>query len=62
MQGALTFGDVVQIGGKDRFFLIIQDISIEKNSTAKDLKANYRMVIFAVLNWRNVRFAMPMAL
>ncbi len=38
-RGFNSFGDVVQIGGKDRFFLIIQDISIEKNSTAKDLKA-----------------------
>jgi hypothetical protein len=38
-RGFNSFGDVVQIGGKDKFFLIIQDISIEKNSTAKDLKA-----------------------
>ena len=37
--GFNSFGDIVQIGGKDKFFLIIQDISIEKNSTAKDLKA-----------------------
>lgn len=38
-KGYNSFGDVVQIGGKEKFFLIIQDISIEKNSTAKDLKA-----------------------
>ena len=37
--GYNSFGDIVQIGGKDKFFLIIQDISIETNSTAKDLKA-----------------------
>ena len=37
--GFNSFGDVVQIGGKDKFFLIIQDIRIEKNSSAKNLKA-----------------------
>lgn len=38
-KGYNSFGDVIQIGRMEKFFLIIQDISIEKNSTAKDLKA-----------------------
>lgn len=37
--GYNSFGDIVQINGKNRFFLIIQDVSIEKNSHVKDLKA-----------------------
>lgn len=38
-KGYNSFGDVVSINGKEKFFLIIQDINIEKNSIAKDLKA-----------------------
>ena len=38
-KGFNSFGDVVQIGGKDEFFLIIQDIYIEKNASAKNLIA-----------------------
>lgn len=38
-KGYNSFGDVVQVNGKEKFFLIIQDISIEKNCAAKDLKA-----------------------
>lgn len=37
-QGFNSFGDVVKIGGKDKFFLIIQDIRIEKNSVENDFK------------------------
>ena len=35
--GYNAFGDIVQINGKDKFFLIIQDIKIEKNALAKDI-------------------------
>ena len=38
-QGYNSFGDTVQINGKDKFFLIIQDICIDKNSHATDLRA-----------------------
>lgn len=38
-QGYNSFGDTVQINGRDKFFLIIQDIRIDKNSHASDLKA-----------------------
>lgn len=38
-KGFNSFGDVVQVGGKDKFYLIIQDIRIEKNTSAKNLKA-----------------------
>lgn len=37
--GYNSFGDIVQINGKDNFFLIIQDINIGKNEFSKDLKA-----------------------
>lgn len=37
--GYNTFGDVVSINGKNKFFLIIQDINIPKNERAVDLKA-----------------------
>lgn len=39
-KGYNSFGDVVQINGKETFFLIIQDISIERNAQARDLKVN----------------------
>lgn len=38
-QGYNSFGDTVQINGKDKFFLVIQDIRIDKNSRAAELKA-----------------------
>jgi len=38
-KGYNSFGDVVQVNGKEKFFLIIQDITIERNSMAKDLIA-----------------------
>lgn len=37
--GYNSFGDIVMVNGKEQFFLIIQDISIEKNAKAKNLKA-----------------------
>lgn len=37
--GYNSFGDVVTIDGKEKFFLIIQDISVGKNETAENLKA-----------------------
>ncbi len=37
--GYNSFGDVVPINGKEKFLLIIQDITIKKNERAKDLKA-----------------------
>ena len=37
--GFNSFGDIVPIGGKDKFFLIIQDICVQKNGSAVDLKA-----------------------
>lgn len=38
-KGFNSFGDVVQVAGRDKFYLIIQDISIDKNTSAKNLKA-----------------------
>lgn len=38
-KGFNTFGDVVQISGNDEFFLIVQDIRVEKNTSIKNLKA-----------------------
>ena len=38
-KGFNSFGDVVPIAGKDKFFLIIQDINIDKNTSAKNLRA-----------------------
>ncbi len=38
-KGYNSFGDLVPINGKDIFFLIIQDISIDINSQARNLKA-----------------------
>ncbi len=38
-KGYNSFGDIVQINGRDNFFLIIQDISVEKNTQARNLKA-----------------------
>ncbi len=37
--GYNSFGDVVPIGNKEKFFLIIQDIMIKKNEKADNLKA-----------------------
>ena len=37
-KGYNAFGDIVQINGKEKFFLIIQDILIEKNGQARNLK------------------------
>ena len=37
--GYNSFGDIVPANGKDKFFLIIQDITIGKNEIATDLKA-----------------------
>lgn len=37
--GYNSFGDIVQINGKDNFFLVIQDAIIRKNEFSKDLKA-----------------------
>lgn len=34
-----SFGDVIQVNNRNQFFLIIQDIHIPKNSSAKGLKA-----------------------
>lgn len=38
-QGFNSFGDVAKVNGHDKFFLIIQDISIEKNCHAENLRA-----------------------
>ncbi|WP_434311245.1 FxLYD domain-containing protein [Hominifimenecus sp. rT4P-3] len=38
-KGFNSFGDVVQIAGKDKFYLIIQDISVDKNTSVQNLKA-----------------------
>lgn len=38
-KGYNSFGDAIPVNGNAKFFLIIQDISIEKNCAAKDLKA-----------------------
>ena len=38
-KGYNSFEDVVPVDGKDKFYLIIQDINIEKNTSAKNLKA-----------------------
>lgn len=38
-QGFNLFGDVAKVNGQDKFFLIIQDISIEKNCHAENLRA-----------------------
>lgn len=35
-----SFGDIILINGKEKFFLIIQDISIDRNTTAQNLKVN----------------------
>ena len=37
--GYNSFGDVVPVNGKDKFFLIIQDVVIAMNETATELKA-----------------------
>lgn len=37
--GYNSFGDIVPIGNKEKFFLIIQDIMIKKNEKANNLKA-----------------------
>lgn len=37
--GYNSFGDIVPVNGKDKFFLIIQDIMIGKNENATNLKA-----------------------
>lgn len=37
--GYNSFGDVVSIGSKERFFLIIQDIMVKKNENADNLRA-----------------------
>lgn len=37
--GYNSFGDIVPIDGKEKFFLIIQDVMIAKNESATDLKA-----------------------
>lgn len=37
--GYNSFGDIVPVNGKDKFFLIIQDITIGKNEIATNLKA-----------------------
>lgn len=39
-KGYNSFGDVVQISGKDTFFLIVQDVHIEKNTRVQNLKIN----------------------
>lgn len=39
-KGYNAFGDVISINGKESFFLIIQDIFIEKNTNVENLKAN----------------------
>lgn len=37
-KGFNSFGDIVQVEGEDQFYLIIQDITIDKNASAKNLK------------------------
>lgn len=37
--GYNAFGDIVPVNGKDKFFLIVQDIKIGKNEIVTDLKA-----------------------
>lgn len=37
--GYNSFGDIVPVNGKDKFFLIIQDMTIKRNEIATDLKA-----------------------
>lgn len=37
--GFNSFGDVVLVNGQEKFFLIVQDIKIEKNEQVKSLKA-----------------------
>lgn len=37
--GYNAFGDIIRVNGKEQFFLIIQDINIAKNESAKGLKA-----------------------
>ena len=37
--GYNSFGDIVPVDGKEKFFLIIQDVMIAKNESATDLKA-----------------------
>lgn len=37
--GYNSFGDIVPVNGKDKFFLIIQDMVIAKNETAANLRA-----------------------
>lgn len=37
--GYNSFGDIVPVNGKDSFFIIVQDIKIEKNAPAMNLKA-----------------------
>lgn len=37
--GYNLFGDIVPVNGKDKFFLIIQDVVIAKNETVTELKA-----------------------
>ena len=39
-KGYNSFGDVVTINGKDSFYLVIQDLNIPKNTSAKDVKIN----------------------
>ena len=38
--GYNSFGDVVKVSDKEDFLIIIQDISIEKNSSAKDIEVS----------------------
>ncbi len=37
--GYNSFGDIVAIGNKEKFYLIIQDTTIKKNEVANNLKA-----------------------
>ena len=39
-KGYNSFGDVVAISGNETFLMIIQDISIDKNSTATNIKVS----------------------
>ena len=43
-QGFNSFGDAVKVNGQDKFFLIIQDISIEKSNPTqwRHQKTNFR--------------------
>lgn len=49
-QGFNAFNDIVLIEGKGSFFLIVQDISIDKTPMQRDLRYSFQIRTFAGWN------------